>query len=237
MYAITPRFAPTSTPAQLELAGTLARKFPDAFVQSHVAENLDEVAWVKSLYPDARSYLDVYDRYDLLRERSMYAHCIWLDEQDRARMAKTGAAAAVCPTSNLFLGSGLFDFRLADDAQMLLSMATDVGGGTSFSMLQTMNELHKVARMGGTHLSALRMFYLATLGGARSMKLEGTIGSFAAGNEADFIVIDTQATPLLKRRIGYAENLEEILFALAMLGDDRAIEATYIAGKKLHPRT
>jgi guanine deaminase len=237
MYAITPRFAPTSSPAQLELAGALAAIYPDAFVQSHVAENLDEVAWVKSLYPDARSYLDVYDKYGLLRERSMYAHCIWLDEHDRARMAESGAAVAVCPTSNLFLGSGLFDFRLADDAQMLLSMATDVGGGTSFSMLQTMNELHKVARMGGTHLSALRMFYLATLGGARSMKLEGTIGSFAAGNEADFIVIDTQATPLLKRRIGYAENLEEILFALAMLGDDRAIEATYIAGKKMHQRT
>lgn len=236
MYAITPRFAATSTSAQLRLAGELAAAYPDTFVQTHVAENRDEVAWVKSLYPEARSYLDVYEQHGLLRERAVYAHCIWLDDTDRARMAHTGAAAALCPTSNLFLGSGLFDFARADAMGMQLSIATDVGGGTSFSLLQAMNELHKVARMGGSHLTALRMFYLATLGGARSMRLEGCIGSFGPGNEADFIVIDPQATPLLQRRSAHADTLEERLLALAMLGDDRAIEATYIAGTLRHRR-
>jgi guanine deaminase len=234
LYALTPRFAPTSTEEQLQLTGALARAYPDIFIQSHVAENTDEIAWVKSLYPSARSYLDVYDRFGLLRERAMYAHCIWLDGADRARMAETGAAAALCPTSNLFLGSGLFDFPAADAARMPLSMATDVGGGTSFSMLKTMNELYKVARMGGTYLPALRMFYLATLGGARSMRLEGVVGSFAPGAEADFVVINPQATEMLARRSARAESLEELLFALALLGDERAIAATYSAGRLLH---
>jgi guanine deaminase len=234
LYALTPRFAPTSTEEQLQLTGALARAYPDIFIQSHVAENTDEIAWVKSLYPSARSYLDVYDRFGLLRERAMYAHCIWLDDADRARMAETGAAAALCPTSNLFLGSGLFDFPAADAARMPLSMATDVGGGTSFSMLKTMNELYKVARMGGTYLPALRMFYLATLGGARSMRLEGVVGSFAPGAEADFVVINPQATEMLARRSARAESLEELLFALALLGDERAIAATYSAGRLLH---
>lgn len=236
LYAITPRFAPTSTDAQLQLAGELAQAHPDVFVQTHVAENTDEVAWVKSLFPDARSYLDVYDRYGLLRPRAMFAHCIWLDDDDRARMRQAQAAAAICPTSNLFLGSGLFDFARADAARMPLSLATDVGGGTSFSMLQTMNELYKVARMGGTHLSALRMFYLATLGGARSMQLEGTIGSFVPGAEADFVVLDPQATPLLARRTACTGSLEELLFAFALLGDDRAVAATYSGGRLLHAR-
>jgi len=236
-YALTPRFAPTSTEAQLALTGELARAYPDTYIQSHVAENTDEIAWVKSLYPQARSYLDVYDRYGLLRKRAMYGHCIYLDDADRARMAETGAAAALCPTSNLFLGSGLFDFAAADAARMSLSLATDVGGGTAFSMLRTMNEIYKVARMGGTYLPALRMFYLATLGGARSMGLEGTIGSFMPGNEADFVVLDPQCTPLLARRTNHSEALEELLFALALLGDDRTVFATYSAGKLLHPRS
>ncbi|HEY1151775.1 MAG TPA: guanine deaminase [Pseudoduganella sp.] len=236
MYALTPRFAPTSTEAQLQVCGELARAYPDAYVQTHVAENTDEVAWVKSLFPDARSYLDVYDKYGLLRPRSMYAHCIWLDNEDRARMAATGAAVSMCATSNLFLGSGLFDFAAADRQQVALSLATDVGGGTSFSMLQTMNETYKVARMGGTYLPALRMFYLATLGGARSMQLEGTVGNFVAGAEADFIVVDPKATPLLERRTSRTNSLEELLFALALLGDDRAIAATYAAGRQVHQR-
>lgn len=236
LYAITPRFAPTSTDAQLQLAGELARAYPDAFLQTHVAENTDEVAWVKSLFPAARSYLDVYDRYGMMRQRAMYAHCIWLDDRDRARMRDTQSAAAICPTSNLFLGSGLFDFAKADAARMLLSLATDVGGGTSFSMLQTMNEVYKVARMGGIHLSALRMFYLATLGGARSMQLEGTVGNFVPGAEADFIVLDPKATPLLARRAAHSNTLEELLFAFALLGDDRAVAATYSAGRLLHER-
>jgi guanine deaminase len=236
LYAITPRFAPTSTEAQLELTGELARAYPDTFVQTHVAENTDEVAWVKSLFPQSRSYLDVYDRYGLMRPRAMYAHCIWLDGHDRERMRETQSAASICPTSNLFLGSGLFDFAKADAAQVPMALATDVGGGTSFSMLQTMNEVYKVARMGGTYLPALRMFYLATLGGARAMQLEGTIGNFAPGTEADFVVLDPRATPLLARRTARSENLEELLFALALLGDDRTVAATYSGGKAVHVR-
>ena len=236
LYAITPRFAPTSSEAQLQLAGELARAYPDAFLQTHVAENADEVAWVKSLFPAARSYLDVYDQVGMLRPRAMYAHCIWLDEHDRARMHDTQSAASICPTSNLFLGSGLFDFAKADAARMMLSLGTDIGGGTSFSMLRTMQALYKVARMGGSYLSALRMFYLATLGGARSMQLESTIGNFASGTEADFIVLDPEATPLLARRTTRTESLEELLFAFALLGDDRAVEATYSGGRRIHAR-
>jgi guanine deaminase len=231
LYALTPRFAPTSTEAQLQVAGELARAYPDVYIQTHVSENQDECRWAMELFPGARSYLDVYDRYGLLRPRAVYGHCIWLDEHDRARMAATGAAAAVCPTSNLFLGSGLFDFAKADAAGMLLSLATDVGAGTSFSMLQTMNEAYKVARLQGSYLPALRMFYLATLGAARSLRLEGVIGSFAAGVEADFIVLDPKATPLLARRTSHCGSLEELLFALALLGDDRAVAASYAQGR------
>ncbi|AVR95582.1 guanine deaminase [Pseudoduganella armeniaca] len=236
LYAITPRFAPTSTEALMALAGELARAYPDTYLQTHVSENEDECRWVKQLYPEARSYLDVYDRYGMLRPRAVFGHCIWLDETDRARLAETRAAAAVCPTSNLFLGSGLFDFERADRAGMLMALATDVGAGTSFSMLQTMNEAYKVARLKGSYLPALRMFYLSTLGAARSLHLDDTIGSFAAGREADFIVLDPRATPLLARRSANTDSLEELLFALALLGDDRAIAATYSAGRRVHVR-
>ncbi|MFZ6815003.1 guanine deaminase [Undibacterium sp. Rencai35W] len=236
LYAITPRFAPTSSEAQMQLAGELACTYPDTFIQTHVAENRDECAWAKSLFPQARSYLDIYDRYGLMRERAMYGHCIWLDNEDRARMFATRSAVALCPTSNLFLGSGLFDFKAAEQEKILLSLATDVGGGTSFSMLQTMNETYKVARMGGHHLSATRMFYLATLGAARSMQLDGSIGNFTANTEADFIILDPQATPLMARRISQCNSLEELLFALALLGDDRQVVSTYAAGKQVHVR-
>ncbi len=236
LYAITPRFAPTSSEAQLRLAGELAAAYPDTFIQTHVSENEAECSWVKSLYPQARSYLDVYGHFGLMRPRAMFGHCIWLDDQDFARMADTGSAAAICPTSNLFLGSGLFDFERADAARVPLSLATDVGGGTSFSMLQTMNEAYKVARLKGSYLPAVRMFYLATLGAARSMQLDGQIGSFAPGREADFIVLDPASTPLLARRTERCSNLEELLFALALLGDDRAVLATYAAGRKVHER-
>ena len=231
LYALTPRFAPTSTPEQLHLTGELAKAYPDTFIQTHVAENKDECAWARSLFPEARSYLDIYDRVGLMRPRAMYAHCIWLDDIDRQRMAETQSAVALCPTSNLFLGSGLFDFDKAVAAGVPLSMATDVGGGTSFSMLQTMNETYKVARMGGRYLPASSMFYTATLGAARAMQLENVIGSLKVGNEADFILVNPQATPLLARRSKHVNSLEEQLFVLAMLGDDRCIEATYAAGK------
>ena len=237
LYAITPRFAPTSTPAQLQAIGELAQAYPDTFIQTHVSENKDECSWVRELYPASRSYLDVYDGYGLMRPRALFGHCIWLDDEDFARMAATGSSASVCPTSNLFLGSGLFDFEKADGARALLSLGTDVGAGTSFSILQTMNEAYKVARLKGSYLPALRMFYLATLGAARAMDLEGTIGSFAVGAEADFIVLDPKCTPLLERRSSHCNSLEEQLFALALLGDDRAIRATYAAGAKVHERS
>jgi guanine deaminase len=236
LYAITPRFAPTSTDEQLRLTGELAAAYPDTFIQTHVSESTDECAWVRSLFPEQRSYLHVYDHFGLMRPRAMFGHCIWLDDSDFARMADTGAAAAICPTSNLFLGSGLFDFQRSDAARTLLSLGTDVGAGTSFSMLQTMNEAYKVARLKGSYLPALRMFYLATLGAARSMQLEGTIGSFAPGLEADFVVLDPKATPLLARRTSHCNSLEELLFALALLGDDRAVRATYSGGALVHSR-
>jgi guanine deaminase len=236
MYALTPRFAPTSTEAQLEACEAIAREHPDIFIQSHLAENHDEVKWVAELFPKSRSYLDVYDRYALLRPRSVYGHCIHLDGEDRSRMAETHAVAAHCPTSNLFLGSGLFDFDAAAATRMRVTLGTDVGGGTSFSMLQTMNEAHKVARMGGHHLSALRMFYLATTGAARALELDDRIGTLAPGSEADFIVLDPAATPLMARRTALADELEALLFAFALLGDDRSIAATYAMGRRVHQR-
>jgi len=236
LYAITPRFAPTSTPAQLGAIAELAKAYPDTFIQTHVSENKDECSWVRELFPASRSYLDVYDGYGLMRPRALFGHCIWLDDEDFARMAATGSAASVCPTSNLFLGSGLFDFEKADGAGARVALGTDVGAGTSFSMLQTMNEAYKVARLKGSYLPALRMFYLATLGAARAMDLEGTIGSFAAGAEADFVVLDPQSTPLLARRSAHCNTLEEQLFALALLGDDRAVLATYAMGNQVHQR-
>ncbi|MEO7744217.1 MAG: guanine deaminase [Usitatibacter sp.] len=230
-YAITPRFAITSSDAQLQLAGELARAHPNAFVHSHLAENIEEVAWVRVLFPDCRSYLDVYDHFGLLRERAIYAHCLHLDTQDRKRMGESGAAAAFCPTSNLFLGSGLFDLAASDAAGMPFALATDVGGGTSFSMLQTMQDAYKVAQLQGQHLSATRAFYLATRGGARAMRLEDRIGSFAPGNDADFIVLDSAATPLLARRERAAKTLEERLFAWMILGDDRGVREVYVMGR------
>lgn len=230
--AITPRFAVTSSAAQLKVAGEIARAHPGVFIHSHVAEHAEEVAWVRRLFPEARSYLDVYDREGLLRERAIYAHCLHLDEDDRKRMAASGAAAAFCPTSNLFLGSGLFDIAAADAAGMQFAVATDVGGGTSFSMLRTLSEAYKVAQLRGQRLSALRAFYLATRGGAKALRLEDRIGSFDAGREADFIVLDPDATPLLSRRMKAAKTLEERLFGWMILGDERAVKETYVAGKR-----
>lgn len=236
MYALTPRFAPTSSEAQLEACGELARRHPDVFVQSHVAENVDEVKWAAELFPGHRSYLDIYDHYGLLRRRAVYGHCIHLDDDDRRRMAETGTAVAHCPTSNFFLGSGLFDFDKAGEYGVPVTLATDVGGGTSFSMLQTMNEAHKVARLSGHHLSATRMFWLATAGAAQALDLDRTVGTLAPRTEADFVFLYPKATPLLARRTARAESLEELLFAFALLGDDRAVYRTYAAGRCVHER-
>lgn len=236
LYALTPRFAPTSTPEQLGLCGELAQSYDDVYIQTHVAENQDEVKWAMELFPKNRSYLDIYDEYGLLRPKAIYGHCIWLDENDKARMSDTGAVAAHCPTSNFFLGSGMFDLFAAEQSGVPVTLATDVGAGTSFSMLRTMNEAHKVARMNGNYLNARHMFWLATQGAARHIGLNGKIGTLSAGAEADFIVLDPAATPLLARRSEQANTLEELLFALAILGDDRVIARTYVAGRLVHER-
>ena len=227
-YAITPRFAPTSTDAQLRGAGELAARHPDVWVQSHVAENRDEVRWVAELYPQSRSYLEVYGHFGLLRERAVYAHCIHLDAGDRALMASTGTAAAASPTSNLFLGSGFFDFAAARAAGVRHGLASDVGGGTSFSPFHTMLAAYNVAREGhtkpGESLLPSHLWWLHTAGAARALGLQDTVGQLMPGQEADFVVLDPQATPLLARRTAQADSLEELLFALIVLGDERLVE-------------
>ncbi|MBL8472201.1 MAG: guanine deaminase [Rhodocyclaceae bacterium] len=235
-YAITPRFAATSSVAQMRALAELAADYPDVPIQSHVAENRAEVAWVAQLFPGARSYLDVYDQYGLLRPRAVYAHCIHLDAADRARMAAAGAAAAFCPSSNLFLGSGLFDLAAMRAAGVHIGLGTDVGAGTSFSMLRTMADAYKVTQLQGQTLRALQAWYLATLGGARALGLQDRIGSFDSGREADFVVLDPRATPLLARRMEQATSLEERLFILMTLGDDRCVRATHILGAPAYLR-
>ncbi|MFT5598859.1 MAG: guanine deaminase, partial [Chitinophagales bacterium] len=209
LYAVTPRFAPTSTVAQLRVASRLLQEYDGLYLQSHVAENADEVAWVAELFPERRSYLDVYDHYGLVGERSIYAHCIHLDQTDRKRMANSGAAMAFCPTSNLFLGSGLFDLDSAQQNNIRVGIATDVGGGTSFSILQTLNEAYKVSQMSGQTLTSMKAFYLATLGGAKALHLDHKLGNFEVGKEADFVVLDLQSTPLMKRRMATSDSIQD----------------------------
>lgn len=235
-YAITPRFAATSSTEQLTLAGRLAVQYPGLYVQSHVAENPDEVRWVAELFPAARSYLDVYERHGLLGPRAVYAHCIHLDAEDRRRMAERRAVMSFCPTSNLFLGSGLFDRDAARRAGAHVTVGTDVGGGTSFSMLRTLAAAYAVLQLRGQRLTSLEAFYFATLGAARALELEHAIGNLAPGKEADFLVLDPGATPLLARRFERAADLAEQLFVLMTLGDDRAVAATYVMGERLHSR-
>ena len=236
LYAVTPRFAGTSTPAQMESAGRLFAEHPSLYLQSHVAESRGEVDWIADLYPASRSYLDVYDGFGQLGARSVYAHCIWLDQADRERMAATGSAMSFCPTSNLFLGSGLFDLEGARALDVRIGLGTDVGAGTSFSMLQTLNEAYKVLQLKGQRLSAESAFHLATLGGARSLYLDDRIGNFLPGKEADFVVLDPQATPLLARRMAACSSLSERLFLMMMLGDDRMVRATHVMGEAAWPR-
>jgi len=232
-YAITPRFAPTSSEAQLRGAGELAARHPQTWIHSHVAENRDEVRWVAELYPRTRSYLAVDEDFGLLRGRAVYAHCIHLDDTDRALMHASGAAAAVSPTSNLFLGSGFFNFRDAEAAGMLHGLASDVGGGTSFSPFRTMLAAYFVGREGqskpGLSLAPSHLWWLHTGGAARALGLEGVVGTLATGSEADFVVLNPDAIPLLSRKAGRAENLEELLFALIVLGDDRVVERVVTA--------
>ncbi len=232
-YAITPRFVPTSSAAQLRGAGELAAKYPDVWIQSHVAENKDEIAWVKQLYPAARSYLSVYEQFGLLRPRAVYAHCIHIGDEDRALMRATGTAAAVSPTSNLFLGSGFFDYLGADRVGHLYGLASDVGGGTSFSPFHTMLAAYYVGREGqtkpGLSLTPQQLWWQHTAGAAQALGLEGVVGNLLPGCEADFVVLKPKATPLLARKTARAGTLDELLFALIVLGEDRLIEKTVIS--------
>ncbi|MFJ4145121.1 guanine deaminase [Pseudomonas sp. NPDC089734] len=235
-YAVTPRFAPTSTPEQLTLAGKLLGEYPDLYMQTHISENLQEIEWVKALFPERKNYLDVYDHFKLLGERSVFAHGVHLCDEQCARLAETGSAIAFCPTSNLFLGSGLFDLPKAERHGINVGLGTDVGGGTSFSILQTLNEAYKVMQMQGARLSPFKSLYLATLGGARALRLDDRIGSLKPGNEADFVVLDYNATPLLSYRLKQAKDIAEILFVLMTLGDDRTVRQTWSAGQLVHER-
>ncbi len=232
-YAITPRFAPTSTDAQLRGAGELAAQYPDVWIQSHVAENKDEIAWARQLFPQSRSYLATYDDFGLMRKRAIYAHCIHFDDNDRALMRDTGAAAAVSPTSNLFLGSGFFDYMGADRVGFQYGLASDVGGGTSFSPFHTMLAAYYVGREGqtkqGLSLNPQHLWWQHTAGAARALGLEGIVGNLLPGCEADFVVLNPKATPLLARKTVLATNLDELLFSMIVLGDDRLIERTVIS--------
>jgi guanine deaminase len=233
-YAITPRFAPSCSEAQLTGAGELAARYPDVWIQSHVSENLDEVRWARELFPASRSYLAVYDDHGLMRERAVYAHCIHFDDDDRALMRDTGTAAAVSPTSNLFLGSGFFDYAGAERVGFRYGLASDVGGGTSFSPFHTMLAAYTAGREGqtkaGLSLSPQHLWWQHTAGAAQALGLGGVVGNLQPGLEADFIVLNPGATPLLARRTAQAQSLDELLFAMIVLGDDRLVEKTIISG-------
>jgi len=231
-YAITPRFALTSSEAQLEAAGRLAAEFPDVWVHTHLAENHDEVEHIAKQFPWSANYLDVYDRFGLLRERSVFAHCLHLQPDECRLMATKGGTAAHCPTSNMFLGSGLFDLRRLRSHGIRVGLGTDVGGGTSLSMLKTMREAYKVMHLQQQPLPPGRALYLATLGAAEALDLDGHIGNFRAGKEADFIVLDPGATAISAHRTQSAASIGELLFALMILGDDRSVAATYLRGRK-----
>ncbi|MCR9089445.1 MAG: guanine deaminase [Rhodobacteraceae bacterium] len=230
-YAITPRFAITSSPAQMEAAGALVAAHPDCFVQTHLSENHDEIAYTAELYPEARDYLDVYERYGLLGPRTLLGHAIHLKDREIGALAETGAHPVFCPTSNLFLGSGLFDDAGLRGRGIQSGIATDVGAGTSYSMLQTLNEGYKVLQLRGQKLEALRAFHWITRGNAEVLGLADRIGTLDPGSEADIVVLNAHATPAMALRMARAESLAEELFVLQMMGDDRAVVETYVSGQ------
>lgn len=235
LYAVTPRFAPTSTVEQMELAGALWKEHPGTYLQSHVAENRDEVAYARSIYPERSGYLDIYDHYGQLGPRAIYGHGIWLTEPELALMHESGTAIAHCPTSNLFLGSGLFDLRKSKQATrpVRVGLATDVGAGTTLSMLRTMGAAYQVAQLGGGSLSAPQALYLATRGAAQALYLEDKIGSIAVGMEADLIVLNLRSTPLIDARMRQHSTLDECLFIQMTMADERAVVSRIVDGKRL----
>jgi guanine deaminase len=233
-YAVTPRFAPTSTNEQLATVGQLLKEYPDVFMHTHLSENKKEIEWVLDLFPDRESYLDVYDHYGLLHKRSVFAHGIHLSDCECQRLADTDSSIAFCPTSNLFLGSGLFNLPKMEKFNINVGMGTDVGAGTSFSLLQTMSEAYKIMQLQQEKLHPVKSLFLATLGGAKALHLDDKIGNLAIGKEADFVVLDLHATQLMRFRMKQTTNLEEKLFVLMSLGDDRTVSQTYIYGKKAY---
>ncbi len=232
-YAISPRFAITSTPEQMAMAQALVAEHPDCYVQTHLSENLDEIAFATSLYPEAKDYTDIYARYGLLNERMLLGHCIHLSDREISVLAETGSVGVFCPTSNLFLGSGLFDRDRFDALGARWSVATDVGAGTSFSMLETMDEAYKVLHLRGQKLTPFNSFYRMTLGNARALKLEDRIGSLHDGADADIVVLDSSGKSAMEYRMRTATTLAEELFILQTMGDDRCIAETYVAGKPM----
>jgi guanine deaminase len=239
MYCITPRFAPTSTPDQLQSAGDLWDEFPDCHMQTHVSENVDEVAWVKSLFPDRKGYLDVYDHHKLCRPRAVFGHGIHLTEDELTTMHRTGSAISHCPTSNFFLGSGYLDIwnAMRDDRRVRVGLGTDLGAGTSFSILLTLNEAYKAAQLNRQKLTGAHGLYMATRGTAHAMYIEDKVGSIAPGMEADVVVLDMKSTPIIEYRMQFVEDIHEALFVQMTLGDDRAVQATYVAGQLRHENT
>jgi guanine deaminase len=235
-YAVTPRFAATSTPEQLAMAGALLQRHAGVYMQTHVAESRAEVAWIAKLFPEARSYLEVYHRAGLLNDRAVLAHGIWLDDADRKRLADTGAQIAHSPSSNLFLGSGLFDWQAMADARAEVSLASDVGGGTSLSMLRTMADAYRVQALRGVRLSAFKALHTATLGAARALKLDHEIGSLEPGRSADVTLWDWAAGPVARSRDALARDLHERLFAWMMLADERNLVTTLVAGRTQYKR-
>ncbi|WP_136442756.1 guanine deaminase [Pacificoceanicola onchidii] len=232
-YVITPRFSPTSTPEQLEALGALWAENPDCLMQTHLSEQLDEIAWVKSLYPAARDYLDTYEAYGLLGSRGLYGHAIHLDPRETDRLREADAALVHCPTSNTFIGSGLFDMAGLTAAGQRVGLATDTGGGSSFSMLRTMAAAYEIGQLRGTPLHPSALLWLATQGSANALHAEDRIGNLAPGLEADMVVLDLASTPAIAQRHAQAADIWEAVFPTIMMGDDRAVAATYVAGEKV----
>jgi guanine deaminase len=230
-YAVTPRFVPTSSAEQLADAGALIAAHPDVLMHTHLSENPGEIAFVAERFPDAADYLDVYDRFGLVGPRSVFAHCVHMSERALARMAEAGAGIAFCPTSNFFLGSGLFDLAGADRHGVRVGIGTDIGAGTSLSLLHTLGAAYQVCQLRGASLDPFRALHLATAGGARIMGIADRVGGLLPGQEADFVLLDDKATPLLARRTAGAD-LHDRLFALQILGDDRAVAGTWLRGRK-----
>lgn len=232
LYAISPRFAITSTPEQLEVSRTLVAEHPDCYVQTHLSENAAEITYSMELYPGSPDYTGIYEDYGLLGPKTLLGHSIHLNHRETHVLAETGSVAVFCPTSNLFLGSGLFDRDRLSKAGVRIGMATDIGGGTSYGMLETMAEAYKVLQLRGQRLTPLNSFYMTTLGNARALSLEGTIGSIAPGCAADLVVLNARATPAMILRMDTVGSLAEELFVLQTMGDDRSISEVYVAGAR-----